>query len=164
MNFTGALAHLTDEWLYAQIYGPRGDGKWEVRLPKYSRSESLMYGEGTSLEDAILDLLGKVAEVENKDLSDLGLGKVEKGQAELEVKTEAEGEEAIEGYVFAKPQGSAKYHLFDPDGESLCGRATLPEDFDGDVQALGERQPDEETDCKLCLKELHDETAEEQAG
>jgi len=168
-----ALEKLTDRWGPVQIY-PAENMAYEVRLPKYDKTENLMKGNGETLGDAVLDVAGKIADIEGKDLEYFGIAKPAGGQgAELKVTggtmegtadVKTEDEEPVEGFLYASPGGGGKNHIFGKDGESLCGRATLPEDFEGEVESVGERAPDTETDCKICVEKYAEKTAEEQAG
>lgn len=162
MEFIKTLENLVGEWGPVQIY-PTENLTYEVRLPKYDETPNLMAGKGETLKDALLNLAGEMAENESKVLEDfLAKSETEKSaQANLEVKAEAK--QPVEGFLLASP-GGGKNHIFGKDGESLCGRATLPEGYDGEVVAVGDRPLDTETDCKVCVDEYNGQTSEEKAG
>jgi len=110
---------------FAQVYYYPTKDRFDVRLPKFEETDSLMMGQGTSLDEAVNDLVEKV---------DQALGVVDTSEPdeepamspndgdtadEPEDVDEAKDTEAIQ--VAMTPGG--KDHLFSKDAaESMCGQ------------------------------------------
>lgn len=139
---------LTQKYETVQIYGPEDEDElFEVRLPKFDETPTLLHGFGPTVNQAALEAVEKIKEATEDPLPE-GLVVVPK--------KESEEVDDSELYV-AAPNGSGKFHVFRP-GESisLCGKVEL--EGEEELTPISESDVTIDEVCRNCAKQAPNES------
>lgn len=130
------LGQIVTDWKTLQVYhDEEGPGyPFEARLPRYDKTDDLMFGEGETVAEAIDNLVENIRHFEDDKT------RYEKTVGGLEVTPDIKE-------IKAAAAESGIHHLF-RNGESLCGSVEIEED----METLDPKEVEEDEICQLCLR------------